>query len=83
MGNYTTSFIVWNFSDKDMLIYREPEGDYFLLPPKEKAIIKYEPVEEGIVIRPDMLDDGRLSTAIFPNNCEFQVFYKGKEVLPE
>ena len=80
MKNPTCVFKFVNSGKSELLLYLEPEGAEFPLPAGEAVQVHTFGSDHPIEIKCSAHADGRPRISFWPDNGDFEVFFKGKNV---
>lgn len=75
-----TSFVITNWTEKDMCIQQEPEGFEFMVPPGENITIETSSGLESVKLRHSIDAEG-LTIGVINDNNDYRILYKGKDVF--
>jgi len=79
MKTLPAKFDLLNNGKTDLIIYMEPDGGYFLLPPGKKLDVRMD-AGSFMNMWHDM-KDGKMAVVIWLNDDGIEVLYEGRDVV--
>jgi hypothetical protein len=80
MKTATCVFDILNDSPDELLLYLEPEGNEFRLPPGKAVQIRLYGSEHPIEMKHSSDTSGRSTVSFWPASGDFELFFEGKSV---
>lgn len=80
MTTATCIFEVLNEGSSEMLLYLEPEGSEFRLPPGRVVEVRLFGSERPIEMKQATDSDGRRMLSFWPDRGAYELFFDGKDV---
>jgi hypothetical protein len=81
MTNPTSVFDLINDSPNEMLLYLEPEGLEFPLPPGKVMQVKIFGIDRPFEMKHSNEKNGQKTISFWPINGTFELFFEGKNIL--
>ena len=76
----TCIFDIKNDGSNDLLLYLEPEGAEFVLPPEKAVQVHLFGLDKPMVMNHSIDERGRTCIALWPENGSYELFFNGKSV---
>lgn len=80
MSDATCVFDLENDGQSEMLLFLEPEGCCFSLPPGAVVQVHLFGTERPVVMRYSSDERGRTQVSFWPEKGEFELFFQGRSV---
>lgn len=78
-----SQFDIYNHEDTPLLIQAEPDGETFVLPPRELVQVQYWPLGKGVALTYSMTDAGMRQVTLLDDGAGYEVYHNGKSILCE
>ena len=76
----TSTFDIKNDGASDLLLYLEPEGAKFSLPPQGSVQVHLFGSEKTVELNQSIDAEGRIRISLWPINGDYEVLFNGKSV---